>query len=50
MNTQLEQVKKEEEENKQDSSVKELTRQYQEGELSTMDVLMAIRNLLVKYN
>lgn len=50
MNTQLEQVKNEEEENKPNSSVKELARQYQKGELSSMDVLMTIRDLLVKYN
>lgn len=50
MNTQLEQVKKEKEENKSDSNVKELARQYQKGELSSIDVLMAIRDLLVRYN
>jgi hypothetical protein len=50
MNTQAEQVEDKKEENKPNSSVQELSRQYQEGEISTMDVLMAIRELLVKYN
>ena len=52
MNTQEELLKEtdKKEDAKQQNKVKELSRQYQNGELSKMDVLMAIRELLVNLN